>query len=173
VKLVVLLGLAGLLASSAAAAPPPDGFRDSTRLGAIATALTGRPVYVRCATTNAAWKELLEPWDLHPATDALTFPDLEGSYFAARGCKALEGWLRGKAAPFPETLGVYVLSLVHETEHLRGVNTESGAECAALRKMPNVLRRWFGIKRATVLRAVMDGAWESHRLKPREYRTAC
>lgn len=166
--------LAVLLAATAAPVQAaPVGFRESARLQPIAAGLAERPVFVRCATSESAWAAMLAPWDLPAGVDALTFPDNAGSYLAPRTCRELEGWLRGKSAPTPQRLGVVVLSLVHETMHLRGVDPEAEAECAALRAMPAVLRRWFGIKRAVTLRAVMNAAWANHRTKPVAYRTLC
>lgn len=169
---LAVIVLAGVLAVPASAAPP-EGFRDSARLTPIASGLAGRPVFIRCAVSVEAWQAMLKPWDFPSTVDGLTFPDNAGSYFAPRTCRALEGWLRGKNAPTPAILGIYALSLVHETEHLRGVNTEAGAECAALKELPAVLTRWFKIKSVTIRKAVMKAAWANHRAKPAAYTSDC
>ena len=153
--------------------PTPEGFRESVRLEPISSAVSGKPTFVLCARTDSAWQAKLSPWPYLRAADAITFHDEDGSYFARLTCQRLEGWLRGKNAPTPAELGRAVLSLVHEANHVRGVIDESDADCAALRQMPAVLKRWFGIKRAKTLRAVMNAAWADHRAAPAVYRTSC
>jgi hypothetical protein len=88
-------------------------------------------------------------------------------------CQRLEGWLRGKNVPTRYLFAASTLTFLHELVHARGVRDESVADCTALREMPGVLGRYFGVKRATTLRALMALAWQEHRLKPASYQTVC
>ena len=151
----------------------PEGFRESARLTPIASDVSGKPVFVRCATSEATWEAFLRPWDLPPRIQGLTFPDNDGTYLKPTVCRALEGWLRGRSAPSVETLGVMALVLAHEAVHTRGVDDESVTDCTALRELPSVLRRWFAVRRQAALRVAMNAAWAAHRSRPPVFRTVC
>ncbi|MCR4340517.1 MAG: hypothetical protein NUW01_11620, partial [Gemmatimonadaceae bacterium] len=160
------------LAGSAASAP--DGFRESVRLTPIAAEIAGKPVLVRCAQTFDAWAAQVA------ATGGGNPYQIGGYTLVADGethlspwtCQHIEGWLRGKNVPSLARFASSVLLLVHETVHLRGELDESVADCTALRELPGVLTRRFGIKRAVTRRAIMAAAWVRHRAQA-EYRVLC
>lgn len=85
----------------------------------------------------------------------------------------LEGWLRGKNAPPIRDLATSVFLLVHESMHLRGITDESAADCTALKLLPTVLRKNFGVKKAATMKTMMAAAWAAHRASSAEYKRLC
>lgn len=163
--LLLVLALAG----------PPEGFRESARLGPIASAVAGAPAAVYCARTTPAWAAQI-------AATGGGDPRLIGGYamvaesamhLSPWTCRQLEGWLRGKSVPTLAQFAGSTLLLVHEAIHLRGTTDESVTQCTALRDLPGVLTRRFGVKRAKTRRAIMAAAWRLHRSSPAEYRRLC
>lgn len=153
-----------------------DGFRTSTRLSPIASGVTGRPVTVWCARTPVIWRDAVQalyPTLLGSTRGLAGVPDADSMQLAPWVCQTLEGWLRGKNAPSPENLGREILTLVHESIHLRGVVDEGLADCAALPLVPGVARTSFKIRSAKVLRAVVQAAWADHNGKGAAYRGPC
>lgn len=178
-KLLMAVVVALVLAWSAFATP--DGFRESIRLSTIASGVAGRPVTVWCAVTEAAWLEAL--WgaasppganqEQHPSMAGRAgVPDNDSTQLAPLICRTLERWLRGKSTPTIDNLGPAILTLVHESIHLRGVRDEGQAECTALREMVPVAQQSFGIRKRETMRVLMQGAWAEHNFLPPKYR-AC
>lgn len=117
--------------------------REARELGAVATGLAGRPVRVQCQNIAAA------AIDVSDEQGAVTF-DASGrpsdtAHLKRNTCQALgrfprdarAGKLRCLAAPdscpdavLADALAVHVLT--HESMHLRGIQSESEAECLAL-----------------------------------------
>ena len=146
-----------------------DGFRESTRLETKAQ-VYGVPAVVYCSRTAAIWRDYITPnipvtrrWTSvqgwHPA-------DTQDVYLYSETCAYIEGWMRGRPVP-PERFGGSLSILLHELQHVRGILDESDATCAALKDLPGVARKLFGVRKAKTLRAVVFGAnagW------PSEYR---
>lgn len=155
--------------------PVPDGFRESARLEPAVSHVARQPAAVACART-------IVPWATQVAATGGGDPRLIGGYalvderavhLAPWTCQQLEGWLRGKNVPTIKQFAGSALALVHEAIHLRGVMDEAVTQCTALRELPAVLRRYFGVKRAVMLRKLMAAAWALHRSAPVEYRRLC
>lgn len=150
---------------SAAAAAAPDGFRESARLTPIAQALSVPDAKVYCALTPASWR------DAHPDNErwAAIWSTRNGevdvdariAYLAPWTCQPLELWKRGKAVRLAD-VGKAMLTLGHESAHLRGILDERSAECTALKELRSVAGAHFGIKSATTWRQVWAGALASH-----------
>jgi hypothetical protein len=173
VRLLLLTVVALVGVSSAAAAP--EGFRETTRLQPIVSALApGTTVY--CSSGEAQWQVVAEQ----------RFPDAKwskvGAYTDTGGglppemflnpwaCRTLEGWLRGKNTPTLRYMAVYSLTLVHELMHARGVHDERTADCRALTLLPSVLRTHFRVRQPATVRAIMAHAVADNRAKPPAYR---
>ena len=159
---VLLCVLLSALALAATASAAPDGFRESVRLSPIASGVAGRPVTVWCARTPVIWRDAVQALDpsLSGTTRGLAgVPDADSMQLAPWVCRTLEGWLRGKGAPTPENLGREILTLVHESVHLRGIVDEGVTTCTALPLVPGIARASFKIRSAKVLRAVVQAAW--------------
>ena len=150
-----------MLVSTAAAAP--DGFRESVRLSPIVQALSTPEAKVYCALTPASWRDA--------NLGNLRWASLNGKvrlaenamYLAPWSCRPLELWKRGKVVPLAD-VGRALLTLAHETVHLRGIYDERTAECTALSELRSVARTYFGIKTAKTWRQVWAGALASHAL---------
>lgn len=153
----------------------PEGFRDSVRLEPIAgTVVPGVSVY--CPRTEAVWRTEVgnrfpeAPWNRVGGFYETGAGGPDELYLSPWGCRALEGWLRGKNTPTLRYLAVYGLTFVHELMHLRGIAGERDADCAALKALPGVLRTHFKVRSAATMRRVMAYAWADNRAKPAAYR---
>src|SRR3990167_2143098 len=112
--LIVALALTGLAVAA------PDGFRESTRLSPVAQALSVPEAKVYCALTPASWR------DANPGN--LRWASLNGKvrlaenamYLAPWSCLPLQLWKRGQVVPLAD-VGRALLTLAHETVHLRGI----------------------------------------------------
>lgn len=167
-----LLVLAGVLATPVAAAP--DGFRDSVRLSPIAAEIAGKPAAVYCARSFTAWDGLIRPLGGDPAkVPGYVPPSDDVAYLNTTTCQRLEGWLRGKNIPKLEQFGWSVLTLVHESMHMRGLDDEGETDCAALAEMPRVLRVHFKVRKPLTLRYVLAAAWRKHKLSGPAYQGTC
>lgn len=158
---MVLLAVSLVSAASAA----PDGFRESVRLSPIAQALSVPEAKVYCALTPASWR------DAHPGNERWAAiwstrngevdMDARVAYLAPWTCQPLERWKRGKIVKLAD-VGKAMLTLGHESVHLRGILDENTAECTALRELRSVARNHFGIKAKKTWRQVWAGALASH-----------
>lgn len=173
-RLLGLLVVAAAIASSAAAVP--DGFRASARLSPIAAEISGKPAEVYCASGAspwATWLTLMRSVNAPPASTGYVPPTDDVAYLSPDTCQELEGWIRGKNIPKLEQLGWSVLTLVHESMHVRGLDNEGETDCAALAAMPRVLRVHFKVRKPAVLKTVMVAAWKKHRLSGPAYQGNC
>lgn len=148
---------AAVLSASAAAAP--DGFRESARLTPVLRALSVPDATVYCALTVVGWRDSLKV--THPtlewsAIQGYAIASEPATYLAPWVCQPLEQWKRGRAVPL-DKLGAALLTLTHESVHLRGVHDEKIAECTALRELRGVARTHFGIRQEKVWRQVWRG----------------
>lgn len=172
VKFVALLVLAGVLVAPATAAAP-EGFRESGRLAPIAAALSGKDVAVECGRTDDAWDALMLSIDAPASATGYAPTDTGVIYLNPVTCRWLEGWLRGKNMPTLERLGWSVLTITHESMHVRGYTNEGATDCAALAAMPSVLRVHFKIRKAATVKTVMAAAWRKHKLSGPVYQGGC
>lgn len=143
----------------------PVGFRESSRLALIAQELSVPEAKVYCALTPASWRDSHpgnERWAaIWSTTNGTTGVEEHIAYLAPWTCQPLELWKRGKAVRLTD-VGKALLTLGHESVHLRGVLDERTAECTALRELRLVARTYFGIKTAKAWRQVWAGAHASH-----------
>lgn len=162
-RLLPIVVAAAVLAAAAAAAP--DGFRESVRLSPIAQALSVPEARVYCALTAASWRDAHpgnERWaSIWSTTDGTTGVEEHIAYLAPWTCQPLELWKRGKAVRLAD-VGKAMLTLGHESVHLRGILDERTAECTALKELRSVARTHFGIKTAKTWKQVLTGALASH-----------
>ena len=167
----MLLAVLVVVVVPAAAAAAPSGFRETSRLQPIASAVSpGAIVY--CSRSEDLWRtDVSERFPGAPSWSRV------GAYYVGSevflspfACRALEGWLRGKNVPTLQYLAVYSLTLVHELMHARGIVSERAADCAALKVLPGVLRTYLHVRNAVTLRRVVRLAWADNAAKPAEYR---
>lgn len=156
-RLLPIVVVAAVLSAAGAAAP--DGFRESARLTPIAQALSVPDAKVYCALTVVGWRDSLKV--THPtlewsAVQGYTRISEHATYLAPWVCQPLERWKRGKTVPL-DKLGAALLTLTHESIHLRGVTDERVTECTALRELRAVARTHFGISREKAWRQVWRG----------------
>jgi hypothetical protein len=161
-------------AGVASAATPigPVGFRDTPRLEAAASWVAGKPVHVWCATSQSVWATAAANGGL---TDTAGFVMQVGGsdeYLSTRTCAALNAYLNRRGVDEYD-LARRLLVLAHESEHLHGIADESEADCAALRAMPTMIRRWFPPRRGYALHDVMAYAWDAHQREPAAYTRLC
>lgn len=154
---------------------PPDNFRESARLTPIASHVAGGPIAVHCARTYTAWAtQVAATGGGNPRSiGGYALVEAGEIHLAQWTCRQLEGWLRGKNVPPLKQFATAAFGFVHEAIHMRGETDESVVDCAALRELPGVVTRRFGVKRAATRRAIMAAAWAAHRASPLEYRRLC
>lgn len=122
-----------------------------------ATQVAGRPVEVRCAYADE-WAA-----DSHPAANAYTRWPVGGSpmyvVLSPRSCFALillavapnggAAWAMNPWLGWPDAAGAGLLTLAHESVHMRGVRDEHTAECDGLAAVPAAATT-FGANAGTV-----------------------
>lgn len=135
-----------------------------------ASYVAGKPVVVYCAKTRAAWRELTISVGAQPAADG--FVDaVGGATVNLRDdvCLTLLRRMNRKVVTLPQ-LANPLLTLVHESAHLRGLSNEGETDCDALSRIPDVGGRFFCVQNTRLLSA---WALNAHRHKPPEYQGSC
>lgn len=132
-KTIIAIALVGAVLGTAAqtAQARLDPGTPPVRDARIAAAeyIVGQPVTIVC-----------EPIDRMPAA-VLAFVFIDGSYVIHLGPYACET-LKDPASPI---FGAGVLVLAHEAEHLAGLLNESAANCAAIRRVDFLARRFWHV----------------------------
>lgn len=172
-RLLALFAVAAAITGTAHAAP--DGFTRAAVLEPVVQYVSGKTGDVLCAKTIAVW-------DAEKATHQLDgafvwgFTDLpsETVYIHPNGCRVLRAEIKGNKLVAPLTLKAgFVVTLVHESMHVKGIINEGVAECDAMHLAPRVMVKFFHVKPGKQLRAYMAAAWEVHDTAPPEYQTVC
>lgn len=167
---VVVLVTLALVASATAA---PSGFKEAPKLEPAAKFVAGKPVKVWCATTQAVWRaavgtatgEVDAAGYAHVATGEMYLPPI--------GCASLHAWLNRRRVE-DYTFAVALLVIAHEATHLRGATDEGATDCAALSKLPTVIRKFFPVKgHATTVATLMAYAHDAHERESSEYQGNC
>lgn len=167
----LLLAAVVALAFSAPASAAPD-FSAAPRLATPASFVAGKTVSVECAASDAAWARYLASVGYDGVANGLTVFGTAETKFSPIVCSSLRRKLAGKVVP-NNLFAPSLLALVHEAVHLRGVLGEGETDCAAVREMPRVAVRYFGVKAGKQLRAVMATAWAYRKQQPPEYLSVC
>lgn len=128
-RISVALGLAVALL---AGVPVVRHAQLESRLGAVASALVGHRVTIRCETLSQAWT------DAHTELGYVRF-DGQGqpetvATITVGACGDLGAWVgsRHEQPPLEQIIAVHVLT--HEAMHLAGILDEAAAECAAVQR---------------------------------------
>lgn len=148
--------LASLVVAAVIAAPP--GFFPAPKLQPAASSVAGKPVKVWCAKNGAIWHAVASP-------DATGYVPIVGGHemwLSNLACANLHAWLNGKNPPNSEAVAGSMLTLGHEAEHLRGERDEAMTDCAALRAMPAMVRKFFPLKGRISMHDLMALAWDYH-----------
>jgi len=163
----------------AAAIPAPAGLHESSKLKAISTSVAKKTVQVMCANEDDAWRAQAEAGVLGPTADpsagmgGLAKPGASTLYLAWSTCDFLLERLRDGHPDLIE-VAASILTLVHESVHLRGVREESVTDCTALMLMPSVAVKFFHFKAGSItLSNLMFYARLAHGAKPASYKTLC
>lgn len=171
---VVMIALLGV-AATASADTAPAGFHRAMRLEPAASWVAGKSVRVWCATSKAAFTAGAAGESI-TTTDATGFADSVGgtnAYLVPLGCAALTAWLNHRHVE-DYTFAASALLLAHEATHLRGVADEGATDCAALAKLPAMIRRFFPIKGHGIdLATLMMYAKDAHQREPDAYQGDC
>lgn len=155
-RALLVIAAVALTVPAAAVAAPPEGFRTSKSLSVRAAKIVGKPTPVYCARTAGAWAEFMVGRG-SPHVDGLTSMPERYVHLPIRNCVPLERWLRGKRVPL-RRLGVALHVFAHELQHARGIRNEATADCTALRVLPTIAHRYFGVKSPRTLRALTRAA---------------
>lgn len=156
-----------------AAAAGPAGFYESVRLEPAASSVAGKPVTLWCATNAADYAAAAEASSVR--VDAIAFSSAIGgteSFFVGRVCANLVAYVN-KRHVVMDDYAVSLLVLAHEATHLSGVGDESATDCAALRAMPAMIRRFFVPRGIYTVHNVMAAAWAVHRRESADYTRLC
>jgi hypothetical protein len=132
-----------------AAAPVPDGFRETVLEPRVLRIAADAGARVYCARSPAAWDEFERAHRIRLAYALTDIPARE-VFLAPTVCAPLERWLRGTPVS-TRVLADTVFVAAHEAMHLRGIVDESAADCAAWRAL-GAAARAFGIRSAVRLR---------------------
>lgn len=161
------------LALVLALAFPPAGFYEAKVLEPAASYVAGKPAIVYCAATAGAWATFL-------VETGRAGQDANGSAVVgsseAKLSYAACSYLRVAARfPLPPSLGfaASVLTLTHESIHLRGERDEGVTDCAAVHEMPRVAVKFFRVKAGRQLRTLMAQAWAARAEEAAPYRSVC
>jgi hypothetical protein len=176
-----LVCAAALTFAAAAAAEPPAGFVEQSRLEPIASSLAGRPVQLFCARDLLAWGAFA--WQSVGGDaalvdeDGLVEPAADVMYLPSDTCGSLIDRLNGRRPPL-RMMATAILALVHESEHLAGIGNESTADCTALTLVPIVAITAFHYASSPKakhhqLHNLVALAWDRHRQRPDQYQTLC
>lgn len=158
VVVVLVLVLAG--AASAEAVPP----RESFRLEPVASWLAGKPVAVYCGGVYVG--NGVEADGSVPAVGA------DSMNVTVAICRHLEGWFHGRT-PLAGDFADGLLTIAHEAMHLRGIANEHDADCAALPKIPTMLRVFFHMRNVFRRTELAQDAQVLHDAMPPAYSAAC
>lgn len=145
------------VAASAVAAPP--GFWESARLTPAASFVAGKPVKVYCASTQAAINATVSS----TATSVLGATPVIGGdqiYLAPIVCAYLNAWLNGKRIANLYGVAGALETIAHEAELAAGVNDETTATCLGLKAMPQMVMRFFPLRKRESLHNLMGDAYQ-------------
>lgn len=167
---VLLLALAVSAATTGAVG---FGFHEAKALDRPASFVAGKDTAVYCAPSDRAWRAFLAvAKDPGLVASGSTVPSSSDTRLSAQVCRTLKGQLRGEPRRLDD-LAVSILTLVHESFHMRGEWNEGQADCDAFRAMPRIAVEFFHVRPGTELQALMarTRAWRDR--EPLWYRTYC
>lgn len=153
----MLVALVAAAVLSGAAVAAPAGFWVNTKLANPAAFVAGKPLAVECASTQAAINETVSP----TAANVLGATPVIGGgevYLAPVVCAYLDAWLNGKKVANLYGVAVSMETLAHEAELARGIADETSATCAGLKAMPQMVTRFFPLKKRESLHDVIGDA---------------
>lgn len=165
--------LVALVAAATLFVAPP-GFTEAKVLEPAASYVAGKPVHVYCARTDLDLREYTQQmYGGNPGYEVgLALPGQNAALLGQSQCYPLIDQLH-KRKDDRYDLAESILTLVHESVHLRGVTDEGQTECSAMHEMPRVAVKFFHVKPGKQLRALMSDAWSAHRAKPAVYQSVC
>lgn len=168
--LVLAVVLAAVLASSVAAAP--TSFYEANRLEPAASSVAGKHARIWCATSAAGFRAAAAEATGNADATGFATPGQTDAYLHPLVCAYLLAWLNGRH-PEDYSFAASALVLAHESIHLRGVTDEAVTDCAALAKLPAMIRKFFPPgKRETVAELAML-AQDAHDRRPSQYQGDC
>lgn len=156
-----------LLAAIALTVPP--GFREAPQFEPAASFVAAKPVHVYCALTAAVINATVgaNASDVQGAT-----PVIGGNviYLSPLTCAFLNAWRNGKKPKNLYGVAGSLQTLAHESEHAKGIPDETDADCASLKWMVPMTRKFFPLRKRITMHNLMAIAWEMHYAKAPEYR---
>jgi hypothetical protein len=166
----VLFALAALVAAVA-----PVGFHSSPRVAPAASVVAQKPVTVWCADSAYTWNQFLDAtYGNHNPARGSTAPGSSEEQLSPGVCTALAKAAASKLRVVPTaTLGVSILTLVHESIHARGERDEGVTDCAASHEMPRVAVKFFHVRAGKDLRTLMRLVANYRETSAQQLRTVC
>jgi hypothetical protein len=165
--LLIALAALVLVSATSASASAPAGFNEAVKLEPAASFVAAKPVTVYCANSEYTWEQYGGTSTEH----GLATPGSSEIKIDPDGCRYLRTALN--MHKIPDGFGAALLVLVHESIHARGETDEGITDCDAVREMPRVAVKFFGVKAGKQLRAVMANAWRYRGGESAAYRTVC
>lgn len=169
--IVIVVAAAGLLLAAPSSGAAPTGFWANKRLTPAASFVSGKPVVVYCANTQAALEALAASADTVPDLQGLATVGGDAIYLSPLTCAYLDAWLNGRNVKNQYGVAGSMLTLAHEAEHTHGVSDETDTDCAALYAMPQMVVKFFPLLKRESLHDLMFDAWRGHSTKPPQYQT--
>jgi hypothetical protein len=156
VKLVLAAVVALVIAAPALAAS------EAPSLEPAASWVAGKPVKVFCSQEHAG-----AGWT------GWTIPGSSSVYVDDGVCVVLLSRLARTDDVTVYTLAESLETLAHEAMHASGLADESATDCAALKRLPGMVSRFFHFSTWRSRHDLMYAAWQVHVGLPPEYRTRC
>lgn len=142
-----------VLASGASAVAAPSGFWLNKRLSPPASYVAGKPVDVYCAYKQATIDNTVSPTATNVAGAT---PVIGGGaiYLSPLTCAFLGAWMNGRNVDL-YNFAVAIETLAHEGELAAGVDDETTATCKGIPKIPELVARYFPLKKRESLHDLM------------------
>lgn len=174
---VVATALVALCCATAARAdvqPVPAGFTANAALSKAASYVAGKPVTDYCADSTKDFNTaaITATGIANPGGAGFSKPGDTRSFLTTWVCSYLNRWLEKKPVARLH-LAAALLTLGHEAELLSGVTDESVADCKAMALMPQLVARFFPLRKAYKLDDLMDDVRYAHSAQPPVYLTSC
>ncbi|MBA2726516.1 MAG: hypothetical protein H0U53_11040 [Actinobacteria bacterium] len=183
--LTAIVAVCIMLASVAQSAQAADS--PSPYLNEIASAVAGKNVTVHCETNTAAWNfhiiDITEGEMRGAEVHGYAYANGKRAFISPQACLPLRAALKVRVnASTAYAFSLGLLTLVHESLHLRGMVDEGMTECMAFRLAPELLNAFGVPAKITVngtrvanpmVKRIKTYLSLAHESLPAEYLTVC
>lgn len=158
--IATIAGVGVLLVAATSVGAEPPGFWENKRLEPAASFVAGKPATVYCAYKQATIDAAVSA----TATNTVGATPVIGGgviYISPAACAYLNAWLNGRKVANLYGVAVSMETLAHEAELAGGVADETTATCVGLKRMPQMVTRFFPLKKRESLHDLMADAYDA------------